>query len=525
MIKPHVHVVSQSPRLTGILSHRLSRAGYIVSAGDTEADAVTQVLRRKIQAVICHVRGKGNGTFTLLEQLHEQNSDACVVLVGPDQEPEQVAGLVRSGAFDYLTLPIRPGRLEESLRQALALRQDVPKAWTPGNGLNATNLELARERDTLKRWNQNLTAVNQLSQAVSGTLNADEIVSIASQRLAQFTSYDLVGVSWRHPERIWVQASRRVEPERVAATRSALLALSCSKAAVDPAVTPGSSRRKPACSLPAGRVRFIDFPLLVAEHEHEHGFIRLERDQGNPFSDEDCDFLQAIATPLALALRNAEVYRQVQSLAMTDGLTGLLNRRAFADHLARAVRTAERYRSLACLVMADLDHFKNINDRFGHPTGDTLLKEVASLIVGAVRSVDIVARYGGEEFAMILPHTDLPQARVLAERLRRTLERHIFVLSDEKLRITTSLGLARIPCSGITKPEDWIAAADQALYRAKTGGRNRIVVSEGLEEISQTLSDTLFAVPGQCRGHGEAVLREFHSRGDHLLKGHGPVEF
>ena len=117
--------------------------------------------------------------------------------------------------------------------------------------------------------------------------------------------------------------------------------------------------------------------------------------------------------------------------------------------------------------MAELDHFKNINDRFGHPTGDTLLKEVASLIVGAVRSVDIVARYGGEEFAIILPHTDLSQARVLAERLRRTLERHIFVLSDEKLRITTSLGLARIPCSGITKPEDWIAAADQALYRAK----------------------------------------------------------
>ena len=369
----------------------------------------------------------------------------------------------------------------------------APKLRAPSGSLRATNEELARERDTLKKWNDNLIAVNQLIQAISGTLSADEIVAIAAQRLAEFLSYDLFGATWWQPERVWVQTCGRVEPERAAATRSALLTRRRVRPGAEQTSSLGRSRRKAAPAHVAHRSWLIELPLTVAQEEY--GLLRLEREHGTPFSAEDDAFLRDIAPSLAIALRNADVYTQVQNLAMTDGLTGLLNRRAFADHLARALRAGERYRAPTCLIMADLDHFKSVNDRLGHPGGDQVLKDVARLIGDAVRSVDIVARYGGEEFAMILPHTDLEPARVLAERIRKMLERHDFTLNGERTQITLSMGVARIPCSGIGKPEDWLAAADQALYRAKSAGRNRVVLSEGLEEAAPQVETNLFAVP------------------------------
>ena len=169
----------------------------------------------------------------------------------------------------------------------------------------------------------------------------------------------------------------------------------------------------------------------------------------------------------------------VEVLAITDALTGLFNRRRFADVLKREFAVTRRYRNtLSCLIV-DLDHFKQINDRFGHDAGDQVLKEVARRIVGSLREVDLAARYGGEEFAILLPHTSKSDARIVAERLLANLRRQEFTFGAERVQITASIGCAGNSDVGSGTPEDLVKAADLALYEAKRSGRNCVVIYQG----------------------------------------------
>jgi diguanylate cyclase (GGDEF)-like protein len=168
-------------------------------------------------------------------------------------------------------------------------------------------------------------------------------------------------------------------------------------------------------------------------------------------------------------------FRRVASQAATDGLTGLANRRSFDDELALEWRRAERVGDSLALVLADLDNFKSVNDRFGHQTGDAVLRRVAVILDSGGRQVDFAARYGGEEFAVLAPETDLDGAARLAERLRSELEAATITLSDGRgLQVTASFGVAIK--GDLEGPEELVAAADEALYEAKRNGKNRVAV-------------------------------------------------
>ena len=169
--------------------------------------------------------------------------------------------------------------------------------------------------------------------------------------------------------------------------------------------------------------------------------------------------------------------RRLEELATTDALTGLLNRRALLDRLAGEVDRARRFKSQLSLLMVDLDHFKTVNDRHGHLAGDEVLRKVASLLSGIVRSIDVVARYGGEEFVIALPETVSDGAVVFAERLReRVAQEGLKVASDSDFHLTCSVGVATFPSPHVASLEALFARADEALYRAKSGGRNQVRV-------------------------------------------------
>lgn len=169
-----------------------------------------------------------------------------------------------------------------------------------------------------------------------------------------------------------------------------------------------------------------------------------------------------------------EVNGRLKSLASTDGLTGIKNRRAFEERLEQEVSRAHRYGHPVSLLLVDVDHFKAFNDRFGHPKGDEVLRTVGRLLTRAVRSTDFVARYGGEEFAVILPSTEVAQARELAERLRAAVEEAVW--ADRE--ITVSVGVASFS-ERVGSSEELIAEADRALYFSKKGGRNRVSLAVG----------------------------------------------
>jgi diguanylate cyclase (GGDEF)-like protein len=183
--------------------------------------------------------------------------------------------------------------------------------------------------------------------------------------------------------------------------------------------------------------------------------------------------LAMLALQAAEALVRTRLYEQAQRLATTDGLTGLVNRRTFTAQLAARVREAHRYRRPLSLLLLDVDYFKKVNDTYGHPAGDAVLRGVAGVARAQARETDLVARYGGEEMALVLPETDVAGARVIAERLRASVQASAHPTEQGTLRVTVSVGVATWPGSGQT-PEELVESADRALYRAKQAGRNRV---------------------------------------------------
>jgi diguanylate cyclase (GGDEF)-like protein len=184
--------------------------------------------------------------------------------------------------------------------------------------------------------------------------------------------------------------------------------------------------------------------------------------------------------------RDVQVERErAERLARTDFLTGLNNRRAFYEIGETSLRQAQRYSRDAALLMIDIDHFKSINDRFGHAAGDAVIRGVGQSIVSTVRNVDIAGRLGGEEFTVLLPETSAAEARVAAERLRRAIGESNLEHQGQPLPVTVSLGVASLRAEDDL--EAVIARADAALYRAKHEGRNRVVV-EAAQEPSPAAS-------------------------------------
>ena len=164
-----------------------------------------------------------------------------------------------------------------------------------------------------------------------------------------------------------------------------------------------------------------------------------------------------------------EIYR----MTTVDGLTQVFNRRYFEDALERELSRSRRYARALSLLMLDIDHFKKINDTWGHLAGDAVLKDVASTIRSRTRREDVLARYGGEEFALLLPEIDSTGALALAEKVRALVGRHTFTFDGERIPVTLSVGLTEA-VRKTDRPEDVVRRADEKLYEAKQGGRNRV---------------------------------------------------
>jgi diguanylate cyclase len=185
----------------------------------------------------------------------------------------------------------------------------------------------------------------------------------------------------------------------------------------------------------------------------------------------------AIAVVLAIAFLLNRVTHSEQRLvriSTTDPLTGIFNRRHFMAMLAREQHRAERYRTGFSLLMLDIDHFKKINDTYGHPIGDEAIKAMAAAASKYLRPTDMIGRFGGEEFVVMLPHTDEAGAVVAAERIRESVANVVVPAGDQDVRFTVSIGAATYARKA--NAEQMLECADKALYAAKTGGRNQVCV-------------------------------------------------
>ena len=185
------------------------------------------------------------------------------------------------------------------------------------------------------------------------------------------------------------------------------------------------------------------------------------------------------AGELAFALKRVMLFRRVEWLSLTDGLTGLWRRGALDEKLREEIGRAAAFRTTMGFMIADIDHFKHLNDTYGHQFGDAVLRRVAELLRTGVYETDFVGRYGGEEFGIVLPRAEAAGVLRKAEAVRARIEAEPFSQGLERVRLTVSIGIAHFPRDGRT-PEEVIARADAALYAAKEGGRNRVVDAASL---------------------------------------------
>ena len=194
-------------------------------------------------------------------------------------------------------------------------------------------------------------------------------------------------------------------------------------------------------------------------------------------SEDAVRMLGVLAMQAAGAIERGRLFEKTERMATTDGLTGLNNHRTFQDLLDGHLAAARRYGRQVSLIICDVDHFKSVNDTYGHPVGDKVLKGVSRILRAEARDTDVVARYGGEEFAVILPETDTEGAKVIANRIREKIAANTVQTELGPLNVTISLGVSTFPAHGDEK-QDVIDRADQALYGAKHGGRNRVVCAD-----------------------------------------------
>lgn len=194
--------------------------------------------------------------------------------------------------------------------------------------------------------------------------------------------------------------------------------------------------------------------------------------------------LDCLPLPLEAAVVSArvEIFERVKrridrlrSQAVIDELTNSYNRRYLDEQMAVRLGEARRYEIPFSFILFDLDHFKGVNDTYGHQFGDTVLRQTAELVRGQIRKEDVLTRYGGEEFAIISPHTDRSGATILAERVRNAMADKVFEKDGTRVRVTISLGVASYPLDEVETAEALIACADKRLYEAKGAGRNRTV--------------------------------------------------
>lgn len=246
--------------------------------------------------------------------------------------------------------------------------------------------------------------------------------------------------------------------------------------------TPGLSvedlTRKEAYLQPFEKTKVLNMPLWRAHERIGFLMVRLPQMDSTP-DQEIVSEAEQLSTQLIFAMAKAKLFRELDLRSRTDGLTGLARRGPFDERLKEEVARAQSFKSTFSILMIDIDHFKNMNDTYGHQVGDDVLKTVTQRIQECLYETDFIARYGGEEFVCILPRSQPAGLRQKAEQIRQRVADQAFVIGLEAIQVTISLGIAHFPQDGQTA-QAILEASDRALYAAKHAGRNRVIEASSI---------------------------------------------
>ena len=327
----------------------------------------------------------------------------------------------------------------------------------------------------------NLMTLQQSGKVLSSTLDLEELIKISIDMFLEtvWSNKGILMLQSNEGPKLEVKAFKGISPEEVEELQK--------NPAEAWAMTTIEKEKRPILAQElAGKTSYQNYATINRElpfavyvpmlKEGElYGVVKVgAKINGEPFTENDLEFFSTISSQAVIAFENARLY----SLAITDSITRLYVHRYFQLRLEEEVARSRRYNSTISLLMIDIDHFKPINDNYGHQQGDVILKEMSKIMRKNVRTTDIAARYGGEEFAIILPETTQADAKIVAERIRRDVSNYDFpsiISGQPPIKCSVSIGVAGFPLNADSK-DQLIQKADSSLYKAKDAGRNKVVL-------------------------------------------------
>jgi diguanylate cyclase (GGDEF)-like protein len=367
-------------------------------------------------------------------------------------------------ALEYLMARVTAERFEQTEAFAQAVRTCMPKATSLQLTVSVTT-KLAR---LLQEQAAREVAINRIASAIRSSLSLPSVLQTTVDEVGRALGVQLSGLH--------VEGENEQPPVMKCYFRDEQRGTSAQN----------EDETRPLAVVPLlYQARSMGVLLVCSDDPHRI------------WQENELLLLRTVADQVAVAVNHARLFTQMQQLALTDSLTGCVNRRSFEMQLERDLRLATRMRQPVSLIMLDIDHFKRVNDTYGHDAGDAALRFLADVLRDELRGVDTAARYGGEEFAVILPQAGLEGALIVAERLRSRLEATEVPGIGH---ITASFGLATFPLHANSR-DQLVGSADRALYESKHAGRNRICTppSEQTE-----VSDEMYGAPIEITAQTEA---------------------
>ena len=482
-----VVVAEGHPVVAGALSWLLREQGYVVSTAADRRELFTSLAHHTPDVIVLD-GSVVHQDSRLLEELRADQRwhDVRVIVTSPWASVDDRGSSLPWGADDSVSKPFRVpellGRVRTQLRASGQLR--AARAL-----LRDTTAELARAREDAA---SNRRLVDILHE-VTGELSATEIYRLLARRVAR--ALDVSHCS--------VVLARAGDSTGIVAAAAEDSSIDNVEIGLDgyPEISTALESERPVLVEDAWvhplfaetreiwtkEGRDVDMrsvatiPFSIDRWRSGVLFLRTVREE-RALTTDDVEFADVAIRAAVAAIRRAQALettradnRRLEALATTDPLTRVLNRRALLERLAAEVDRARRFNSSLTVLLLDVDHFKQINDTAGHLAGDSVLRQLGALLEDAVRKVDVVARYGGEEFVVILPETVSEGGIIFAERLRERIAAQSFEVGTEgPVHLTVSIGIATFPSPRIATIEDFFARADEALYRAKSDGRNQV---------------------------------------------------
>jgi two-component system cell cycle response regulator len=488
MPKGKILLADDNKLVVKITSAILEDADYQVIVAWDGLEAINKAYTEKPDLVILDIEmPKINGyqVCRLLKDDEITNETPVIMLTGRDQQSDMFWGM-KTGADAYMTKGFKPDQLLDVVSEQMALshasggNRKEPEA--PMKELDESGV-FSRVIDLLDSKLFQSTILNEIGALASVSQDYRHTIRTILEIISRVVGNALGAVLMFEEEDLVILLEKPVFADEVQSVKDCMLST---------ATELGLEVRNPErikvtiygeenlrAEGETSERQFSKVHVPLTAQKKVIGILALATPGGPAFTRDAQAILRLIHNQVTIVVDNARLYDAARQLAITDGLTKIYNHRFFQELFEKEYKRSDRYNTIFSMVMLDIDHFKRINDTYGHLCGDEILKGLANLVKSCLRSMDVVARYGGEEFAMLLPETNGAEARQTAERIRRAIEEYTFIGTDDRgLHVTVSQGVATYPSPGVHERADIIAKADEAMYEAKNSGRNKVVFRE-----------------------------------------------